>query len=285
MSLTSHADISRRRILAAAAAGATVAAVKIPDSEARAQTSNRGTYVLVHPAWHGGWCWKKVTPLLRARGHDVYTPTLTGLGERSHLGHPELGLETHIQDIVNVLKYEDVSGVILVGHSSSGSVITGVADLVPQQIAHLVYLDAFVPTDGQTMMDVIPPDRRQGMEQRVRAEGRGWLLPSLAPAPWDQFLREAWRITDEADRQWMLARLGPTPFKVFKDPVRRSNPAAEQLQRTFIRCLQWPNPMFDRYAETARRTAGWRYRELATSHEPFITHPQELATLLLEAAA
>ena len=285
MSLTSHADISRRSILAAAAAGATVAAVKIPDSEARAQTSNRATYVLVHPAWHGGWCWKKVTPLLRARGHDVYTPTLTGLGERSHLGHPELGLETHIQDIVNVLKYEDVNRVILVGHSSSGSVITGVADQVPQQIAHLVYLDAFVPTDGQTMMDVIPPDRRQGMEQRVRAEGRGWLLPSLAPAPWDQFLREAWRITDEADRQWMLARLGPTPFKVFKDPVRRSNPAAEQLQRTFIRCLQWPNPMFDRYAETARRTAGWRYRELATSHEPFVTHPQELAALLLEAAA
>lgn len=285
MSLTSHADISRRRILAAAAAGATVAAMKIPDSEARAQTSNRATYVLVHPAWHGGWCWKKVTPLLRARGHDVYAPTLTGLGERSHLGHPELGLETHIQDIVNVLKYEDLSRVILVGHSSSGSVITGVADQVPQKIAHLVYLDAFVPTDGQTMMDVIPPDRRQGMEQRVRAEGRGWLLPSLAPAPWDQFLREAWRITDEADRQWMLARLGPTPFKVFKDPVRRSNPAAEQLQRTFIRCLQWPNPMFDRYAETARQTAGWRYRELATSHEPFVTHPQELATLLLEAAA
>lgn len=285
MSLTSHADISRRRILAAAAAGATVAAMKIPDSEARAQTSNRATYVLVHPAWHGGWCWKKVTPLLRARGHDVYAPTLTGLGERSHLGHPELGLETHIQDIVNVLKYEDLSRVILVGHSSSGSVITGVADQVPQKIAHLVYLDAFVPTDGQAMMDVIPPDRRQGMEQRVRAEGRGWLLPSLAPAPWDQFLREAWRITDEADRQWMLARLGPTPFKVFKDPVRRSNPAAEQLQRTFIRCLQWPNPMFDRYAETARQTAGWRYRELATSHEPFVTHPQELATLLLEAAA
>ena len=123
MSLTSHADISRRSILAAAAAGATVVAVKIPDSEARAQTSSRATYVLVHPAWHGGWCWKKVTPLLRARGHDVYTPTLTGLGERSHLGHPELGLETHIQDIVNVLKYEDVSRVILVGHSSSGSVI------------------------------------------------------------------------------------------------------------------------------------------------------------------
>jgi pimeloyl-ACP methyl ester carboxylesterase len=285
MDSTSHPDVSRRSILAAAAAGATAAVVNISGTEAQAQTANKTTYVLVHPAWHGGWCWKKVTPLLRARGHDVYTPTLTGLGERSHLAHPEIGLETHIQDVVNVLKYEDLGQAILVGHSSSGAVITGVADRVPEQLAHLVYLDAFVPADGQTMMDIIPPERRKGMEQRVQAEGKGWLLPSLAPAPWDQFLREAWRITDEADRQWMLARLTPTPFKVFKDPVRRSNPAAEKLPRTFIRCLQWPNPMFDRYADTARETTGWRYRELPTSHEPFVTHPQDLTKLLLEAAA
>lgn len=237
MSLTSHADISRRSILAAAAAGATVAAVKIPDSEARAQTSIRATYVLVHPAWHGGWCWKKVTPLLRARGHDVYTPTLTGLGERSHLSHPELGLETHIQDIVNVLKFEDVNRAILVGHSSSGSVITGVADQVPQQIAHLVYLDAFVPTDGQTMMDVIPPDRRQGMEQWVRAEGRGWLLPSLAPAPWDQFLREAWRITDEADRQWILPASARRPSRYSKTLcVVQIRPRSNSSARSFAVC-------------------------------------------------
>ena len=283
MGWTPDADMSRRGILVAAAACATVATMKIPGS--KAQTSNKVTYVLVHPAWHGGWCWKKVSPLLRARGHDVYTPTLTGLGERSHLAHPEIGLETHIQDVVNVLKYEDLGQAILVGHSSSGAVITGVADRVPEQLAHLVYLDAFVPADGQAMMDIIPPERRQGMEQRVQAEGKGWLLPSLAPAPWDQFLREAWDITDEADRGWMLTRLGPTPFKVFKDPVRRSNPAAEKLPRTFIRCLQWPNPMFDRYADTARRTTGWRYRELQTSHEPFVTHPQELANLLLDPAA
>ena len=285
MGLTSDLDMSRRNILAVAAVGATVAATTIPGSKAKAQTSNNTTYVLVHPAWHGGWCWKKTTPLLRARGHDVYTPTLTGLGERSHLAHPEIGLETHIQDVVNVLKYEDLGRVILVGHSSSGAVITGVADRVPEQLAHLVYLDAFVPADGQAMIDIIPLERRQGMEQRVQEEGKGWLLPSLAPTPWDQFLREAWRIADEADRGWMLARLTPTPFKVFTDPVRRSNPVAEKLPRTFIRCLQWPNPMFDRYAKTARQTTGWRYRELPTSHEPFVTHPQELANLLVEAAA
>ena len=160
--MTSHAVVSRRSILAAAGAAATAAVVKISGTEAQAQMVNKTTYVLVHPAWHGGWCWKKVTPLLRARGHDVYTPTLTGLGERSHLAHPEIGLETHIQDVVNVLKYEDLGRAILVGHSSSGAVITGVADRVPEQVAHLVYLDAFVPADGQAMMDTIPPGKAAG---------------------------------------------------------------------------------------------------------------------------
>lgn len=285
LSTTPDSGFSRRGVLAAAATGATVAAAKLSSAGAQAQTSNNATYVLVHAAWHGGWCWKKVTPLLRARGHHVYTPTLTGLGERSHLAHPDIGFETHIQDVVNVLQYEDLSRVILVGHSSSGAVITGVAQRAAEQLAHLVYLDAFVPDDGQALLDLIPADRRQGMEQRVQAEGKGWLLPSLAPGPWDPFLREAWQITGEADRQWMLARLRPMPFKVFKDPVRRSNPAAEKLPRTFIRCLRWPHPMFDRYADNARRTSGWRYRELPTSHEPFVTHPQDLANALLTTTA
>jgi pimeloyl-ACP methyl ester carboxylesterase len=172
MSSTPQSDVSRRSILAAAAAGATVVAANVSDSAAQPRASGPATYVLVHPAWHGGWCWKKVVPLLRAQGHDVHTPTLTGLGERSHLASPDIGLETHIQDIVHVLKYEDLGRVILVGHSSSGAVITGVADRVPEQLAHVVYLDAFMPDDGQSLMDLIPPDRRQGMEQRVQAEGR-----------------------------------------------------------------------------------------------------------------
>jgi pimeloyl-ACP methyl ester carboxylesterase len=277
--------VSRRSLLAAAAASATAAAVRVASTEAQAQALNKTTYVLVHSAWHGGWCWKKVTPLLRAAGNDVYAPTLTGLGERSHLAHPQIGLETHVQDVVNVLKYEGLNRVILVGHSSSGAVITGVADRVPELLARVVYLDAFVPDHGQSLMDLIPADRRQGMEQRVQTEGRGWLLPSLAPGPWDPFLRQAWQIADEDARQWMLARLAATPFKIFSDPVHRTNPAADRLPRTFVRCLHWPNPTFDRHAATARQAPGWRYRELPTSHEPFVTHPQDLATVLLEAAA
>src|SRR3712207_1095869 len=107
------------------------------------------TYVLVHGAWHGGWCWKRVMPLLRAAGHDVFAPTLTGLGERSHLAGPDVGLETHVQDVLGVLAYEDLEGVILVGHSLAGSVITPVAERAPGRVAQLVYLDAAVPSDGE----------------------------------------------------------------------------------------------------------------------------------------
>jgi pimeloyl-ACP methyl ester carboxylesterase len=242
------------------------------------------TYVLVHGGWHGGWCWKKVTPLLRARSHEVFTPTLTGLGERSHLAHPLVDLETHIRDVVNVLTYEDLREVILLGHSNGGTLITAVAERIPERLAHLAYLDAFVPEDGQATVDLanFPPGM---LEARARTEGFGWLLPSLRPVPWDELVRDVWEVTDEEDRRWMTERLGPTPFKVFTDPVRRSNPAAEVLPRTYIRCLRNESPAFDRFAEVARRTPGWCYRELDTAHEPFITHPGELAELLLEVSS
>jgi pimeloyl-ACP methyl ester carboxylesterase len=114
------------------------------------------TFVLVHPAWFGGWCWRKVAPILRAHGHEVFTPTLTGLGERAHLASGEVGLDTHVEDIASVVEYEDLHEIILVGNSSGGVVITGVADRMPERIAHVVYVDAFVPQDGQSMLDNRP---------------------------------------------------------------------------------------------------------------------------------
>jgi pimeloyl-ACP methyl ester carboxylesterase len=254
-------------------------------SEAQVQTIPKATFVLVHPAWTGAWCWKKVVPLLRAKGYDVYTPTLTGLGERAHLAHPMIGLETHVQDVVSVLEYEDLSRVILVGHSNGGTLITGVADRVPARVAHLVYVDAFVPADGQATIDLLPPNVQQELKSRVTAEGHGWLLPSLRPISWDEMVRDVWRVTDEADRHWLVARFCPTPFKTFTDPVRRRNPAADKLPRTYIRCRQHASPAFDRHAEMARRTEGWRYQELDAAHLPFVTMPRELAALLLEIAS
>lgn len=240
------------------------------------------TFVLIAGGWHGGWCWRKVTPFLRAAGHEVHAPTLTGLGERIHLASPAVDLTTHVQDVVNVLEYEDLREVVLVGHSYGGMVITGVADRAAERLAHLVYLDAFVPADGQSAVDLIGPEARQFVEARVRAEGDGWRLPSIAPMPWEVVVREVWGIADEADARWMVARLCPQPFKTFTEPVRATNPAAAALARTFIRCTgDPPDPTFARVAEEASRpNSGWRYREVATAHDAMITKPREVAHLL-----
>jgi pimeloyl-ACP methyl ester carboxylesterase len=243
------------------------------------------TFVLVHPAWMGGWCWRKVSPLLRAAGHDVYAPTLTGLGERLHLADPAVGLATHVEDIVNVLEFEDLRRVILVGNSSGGMVITGVADRVPERLAAVVYLDAFVPDDDQSLVDLLSEQRRQAMEDLVKAEGQGWLLPRFAPPPWDEIVRGPWGVTADEDVAWMLARLAPTPFRHFTDRLTRSNPAAARVARVFVRCLLFENAAFDRHAEMARESAGWHYRELAAPHLPYVTHPADLTEILLELAA
>jgi pimeloyl-ACP methyl ester carboxylesterase len=241
------------------------------------------TFLLVHGAWLGAWNWTRVTPLLRDAGHRVFTPTLTGLGERSHLAHPLIGLDTHVQDVVNVLTFEDLNEVVLLGHSNGGTLITAVADRMPERLAHLVYLDAFVPEDGRSTADLITYPR-QVWAERVRTEGFGWLIPSLQAVPWDDFVRDVWRVTDDVERCWLVERLRPTPFKTFTDPVRLTNPASAAVPRTYIRCLHHPSPRFDEFAEMSRRTTGWRCRELASAHLPMITMPREFADLLLEIA-
>ncbi len=243
------------------------------------------TFVLVHPAWHGGWFWKKLLPHLQSSGHVTVAPTLTGLGERSHLARPDVNLQVHINDIVNVLKYEDLRDVVLVGHSSSGVVITGIADVAPHRIARLVYLDAFVPEDNQSVLDLVTPERRQVLESLAKTEGDGWLLPRFALPDWQTIVRDMWGVTSADDAGWVLDRLAPTPIGHFKDPVRRANIAAEQIPRAFVRFLQFANPVFDRHASMAQQNRLWCYRELAAPHHAPITVPHAVANLLLELAA
>jgi pimeloyl-ACP methyl ester carboxylesterase len=164
------------------------------------------TYGPVHGSHHGGWCWRKVTPLLRAAGHAVLTPTLTGLGERVHLAAPGVGLGTHIQGVVNVLEFEDLADVVLVGHSSGGRVITGVADRVPERLGHLVYLDAALPLDGESGLDAYPPAAQAAMRERARTQGKGWYHP--VPATEEPL----WGITDAADWAWVRSKAVPQPF-------------------------------------------------------------------------
>jgi pimeloyl-ACP methyl ester carboxylesterase len=236
------------------------------------------TYVLVHGAWHGGWCWKKVTPLLRASGYAVFTPTLTGLGERSHLLSPDVSLHTHIQDVVAVLEYEDLREVVLVGHSYGGMVITGVAERVPERLSQLVYLDAFVPEHGQSLFDIHFPEERARFQDLARTQGDGWRIPR---SDLGRDLAQ-WGVTEPDDVAWMRPRIGAQPLRAFTQSVQRQNPAAQALPRAYIRCTQGPSPTFAATAARVRADQRWHYRELPTRHDAMVTMPQQLAVSLLE---
>ena len=172
------------------------------------------TFVIVHGAFGGGWQWREVAALLRARGHDVFTPSLTGFGERVHLATPETGLETHIQDILNVLRYEDLHQVVLACQSYGGMVVTGVADRMPERLAHLVYLNALVPEDGQSAFDLLPPAMRQRFEEAARTAGEGWRIP-VPP------LEDDPRIAAFA-----RGRHVPSLLRMFAEPIRLGPPPA-----------------------------------------------------------
>jgi pimeloyl-ACP methyl ester carboxylesterase len=196
-------------------------------------------FVLVHGSFHGGWCWQRVAPLLRQSGHEVYTPTLTGLGERQHLANPQVGLEVHIQDILQVIEYEDLHNVILVGHSYSGLVNLGVAEHVPERIRRIIYLDAFIAHDGQSAFDLMPGMENQ-WAQLAAVQGDGWRVPPMPP--------QALGITNLADVAWVQSRLTPMPLLTHQQRVHLSSSQAKQIPRTYILCTQFGFQPFAREA-------------------------------------
>jgi pimeloyl-ACP methyl ester carboxylesterase len=188
------------------------------------------TFVLVPGAWLGGWCWRRLTPLLRAAGHEVYTPTLTGLGERVHLGTLGTWLDTHVEDIVNVLAWEDLREIVLVGHSYSGMVVPGVADRAPECVGHLVYLDAVVPRDGQSVFNLSSSEEQAVAEVAARDGSDGWRVP----VPSD-FGPADTRLT-EADERWFRSKGVGQPIKTYADPLPLTNPGADAIPHTYIWC-------------------------------------------------
>jgi pimeloyl-ACP methyl ester carboxylesterase len=230
------------------------------------------TYVLVHGAWHGGWCWRKVTPLLRAPGHDVFTPTLTGLGERAHLGGPDVSLQTHIQDIVNVLHYEDLREVVLVGHSYGGMVISGVAEQVAGRIQHLVYIDAYVPADGDSLIEL-----RRSTGAAPMQQPDGWRMPVLPGY---------FGVTEPNDVAWLERHLVPHPFRTMTEPIKLPQPLeAMPFKRTYIFAagneLVRPSGAFDALVQRLQRDPAWKVETLPTGHDAMVTMPGELAAILL----
>ena len=230
-------------------------------------------YVLVHGGFTGGWSWAQVARLLRAAGHEVYTPTLTGFGERAHLASPEIGLHTHIQDIVGVLQCEDLRQVILVGNSYGSMVNTGVAEREPERLARLVVVDGFIPKNGQTGFDVIGTEHKHQWLDFAKEKGDGWRGPGLPNPPF-------------APPRWQ-----PTMLKMNTEPLDVKNPAALKIPRAFIHCTVRRKEsaiasgliMVDRAAEEAKQN-GWWYRDIPAEHAVMLTMPKELAELLLELA-
>ena len=232
------------------------------------------TFVIVHGAWGGGWAWRTVRNQLRAASHEVFTPTLTGLGERSHLGRPETNLDTHIQDIVNVLEYEDLTNVILAGHSYAGMVITGAADRAASRLRHLVYLDAFVPSDGQSLLDLLSPEARAAREKQTNLVD-GWRIPPGPLAP----------DTPSEIVKWAMARRGPQPLQTYAQPVRLTG-AATNLPRTYVHCTYKPDgDVFAESARQARENATWSFHSLPTGHNLQYTATKEVTEILLGIAA
>ena len=233
------------------------------------RTREKPTFVLVHGAWHGGWCWKKVAPLLRAAGHDVFTPTLTGLGERVHLLAPEIDLATHVDDILGVLEYEDLNNVVLVGHSYGGMVISGVAARAGPRLARLVYLDAFLPEDGKALRDYASGD---ALDEMVNAQGDGWRVPSFMVA-------QDFGVTDPDDATWVNARLGDQPYKTFTQPLALAADSGADIRRAYVLTTQ---DTFVPHAARAKQE-GFDYYELfSAGHDSMVTQPAALVEVFLK---
>src|SRR6267154_4911184 len=227
------------------------------------------TFLVCHGAWSAGWAWKKMHPLMAARGHRLVTPTYTGLGEREHLANPSVDLETHIQDILNVIKYEDLRDIVLIGHSYGGMVATGVADRARDRIAQLIYLDAFVPGDGQSLLDFLSESEQQRMLQLGKSGG-GWRVPPN-PTPPD---------TPQADVEWLTERRVHMPIKCFEIKLKLHG-GALTLPRSYIYATRiTPADTFEPFARRAKNDPAWRYFEIDASHAPNVTAPEVLMALL-----
>jgi pimeloyl-ACP methyl ester carboxylesterase len=229
------------------------------------------TFVLVHGAWHGGWCWRFVAPALRRAGHDVYTPTLTGLGDRAHLARPGIDLDLHAQDVIALLEMEDLQEVTLLGHSYGGMVVTAVADRCPERIRQLVYLDAFVPENGKCALDYILPERAAAFRRDGEQNG------SIAPPP-----LSLWGITRPEHIAFEKPREATQPFHTLTQPIRFEDEAAlARLPKTFIYCSSPATGSFDGFAMKYRSDSSWRYFELKTGHDAMVLVPDELTNILL----
>jgi pimeloyl-ACP methyl ester carboxylesterase len=267
--MTNKPRPTRRAVVGGMAAGA-MATMAGRESPAQAQTK---TFVLVHGASQGGWCWRRVSDQLERRGHKAFTPTLTGLGERSHLMSANVNLDMHITDVVNVIKWESLQGIVLVGHSYGGWVVSGVAEQMLPAISAIVFLDAFMPENGQKGLDL--------NSERSKAEIAGALQRgdiSRPPPP-----ATTWNV-NEKDRAWVDAKQTAQPIGVSLQPIRLTGAREKVARKTYIRATDYFNPNFDRFYAKTKADPSWRTYAVHCGHDVMIDMPDRLVEILEEVA-
>lgn len=257
--------LSRRAMMAGA--GAIVVA-----TPALAQPAPR-TFVLVHGAWHGGWCWRRVADRLQRQGHKVYAPSLTGLGDRSHLLTGRVNLSTHIADIANIIRFEDLTDIVLVGHSYAGFVISGVAEREGSKIRSIVFLDAFVPQNGQSVAS-LSSERLRGNVNAALQRGQAGMSPASA----------AYFNVNPKDRAYVDAKCTPQPVGTYNEALTLTGARERIARKTYIRAKGWNAPGFDAVAARLRSDPGWKVHDIPCGHDAMIDMPERLTELLLAAA-
>ena len=253
--------VSSRRQFLGGTLAAVAAAGWFVDSRVTAQQRG-GPFVLVHGAWHGGWCWRRVADRLTAKGRYVVAPTLTGVGERSHQASDSITLSTHVDDVVNEIKWKDLDAVVLVGHSYGGMVITGVAERMRERIAAIVYLDAFLPQDGQSL-------------SMLRGPGAAPFPEGLVPP-----IPAATFRVNAKDAAWVDSKMTPHPVRCFTETLRVSGAYLTIAQKVYIRAREFPSATFDQVFERCRADRAWRAIEMKCGHDVMIDQPTELAAIL-----
>ena len=262
---------TRRTMLGAMAAGAGLMGM-VDSTNAQAQT-NAKTFVLVHGAWHGGWCWRRVSDLLEKKGHKVFSPTMTGLGERSHLIGGKIDLATHVTDIVNVVKWENLNDIVLVGHSYGGAVISGVAEQMREAIGSIVFLDAFLPESGDSLATKASQPVREAIAGLV--EKRESVMKPVPAA--------VFRV-NEKDRAWVDAMCTPHPLATLTDKITITGARDRIAKKAYIRAKGYPSVPFDGVYDQLKGNNAWRVYELPCGHDVMVDMPDRLTEILLEVA-
>ena len=270
---------TRRNFLKATAVGLPLAAATLArgSGPAMAEAVAPKTFVLAHGSWHGGWCWKRVAERLRSKGHTVYTPSYTGMGDRAHLLSKDITIDTFVEDLVGVIQSYELTKVVLVGHSFGGVPISGVADRIPDRIAYLVYLDSNVVESGRSAFSYYPPAE---VEARIKAAEKA---TNGVAVPVPQTLPAVWGLGKEGDPDydWARRRLTPHPLRTYTTALTFRAPIGNGVPRTYVHCTQPPNPVLEASTKLVRSWPGWTWVDVAVPHDSMITNPDDVVALLL----